>query len=161
MLRPLGSGRRRSLARGARWLLGRGTRSDGDSATAIPHDSSAPGVWDANPRVHTEGTRLLLEASLSAGFGTYLQQSITLAYPDRGDQWLDEDTPLDDSPERAEVVIPVRFMSAQVRSVDLARLRWCVLRGGMLVGPGTAQEATVAQLQAGEGRVTMEVASSL
>ena len=96
---------------------------------------------------------MLLEASLSAGIDAYLQQSITLAYPDGGERWLDEDTPFDPSLERAEVVVPVRVMETQVRSVDPERLRWCVLRAGMLVGPGTAQEATIARLQAGEERV--------
>jgi nucleoside-diphosphate-sugar epimerase len=61
-------------------------------------------------------------------------------------------TPFDASPERAEVV-PVSVMEAQVRPVDPRRLHWCVLRGGMLVGPGTAQEATVTRLLAGEERV--------
>jgi nucleoside-diphosphate-sugar epimerase len=122
-------------------------------ATVIPRDFAAPGAWHASTRPRTEGTRLLLEAALSAAVDVYLQQSITLAYPDGGDRWLDEDTPFDASPERAEVVVPVRVMEAQVRSVDPRRLRWCVLRGGMLVGPGTAQEATVTRLLAGEERV--------
>jgi nucleoside-diphosphate-sugar epimerase len=122
------------------------------AATAIPRDFAAPGAWDANTRLRTEGTRLMLEASLSVGADAYLQQSITLAYPDGGDRWLDEDTPFDASPERAEIVVPVRVMEAQVRSVNPERLRWCVLRAGMLVGPGTAQEATMARLLAGEER---------
>jgi nucleoside-diphosphate-sugar epimerase len=62
-------------------------------------------------------------------------------------------TPFDAAPEQAEVVVPVSVMEAQVRPVDPRRLHWCVLRGGMLVGPGTAQEATVTRLLAGEERV--------
>lgn len=116
------------------------------TATAIPSDSSASGAWDANTRLRTEGTRVLLEAALAAGVEAYVQQSIALAYPDGGERWIDEDTPLDASPERAEVVAPVRVMEAQVRSVDPGRLRWTVLRGGTLVGPGTAQEAVIARL---------------
>ena len=54
------------------------------AATAISRDFAAPGAWDANTRLRTEGTRLLLEASLSAGVDAYLQQSITLAYPEAG-----------------------------------------------------------------------------
>jgi nucleoside-diphosphate-sugar epimerase len=123
------------------------------AATAIPRDLAAPGAWDDNTRLRTEGTRLTLEASLSAGVDVYLQQSITLTYPDGGERWLEEDTPFDTSPERAEVVVPVRVMETQVRSVDPGRLRWCVLRAGMLVGPGTAQEATIARLVAGKERV--------
>ena len=39
--------------------------------------------------LRTEGTRLLLEASTPAESDAYLQQSITLAYPDCGDRWLE------------------------------------------------------------------------
>ena len=123
------------------------------AATAVPRDPSSPGAWDAETRLRTEGTRVLLEASLSAGAGAYVQQSIVLAYPDGGERWIDEDDPLDASPARTEVVAPVRAMEAQVRSVDPGRLRWTILRGGTLVGPGTAQDATVARLRDGEETV--------
>lgn len=123
------------------------------AATAIPRDPSAPGAWDTNTRLRTEGTRVLLEASLTAGAEAYVQQSIALAYPDSDERWIDEGAPLDTSPGRAEVVAPVRVMEAMVRSVNSGRLRWTVLRGGTLVGPGTAQETTVARLRAGEEMV--------
>lgn len=58
-------------------------------ATAIPRDFNAPGAWDANTRLRIEGTRSLLDASLKAGVERYVQQSITLAYEDGGDRWLD------------------------------------------------------------------------
>lgn len=37
------------------------------AATAIPRDLAAPGAWDANTRLRTDGIRLLLDASLAAG----------------------------------------------------------------------------------------------
>ena len=123
------------------------------AATSVPADPSSPGAWDANTRLRTEGTRVLLEAGLEAGAEAYVQQSITLAYPDGGDGWVGEDTPLDTAPERAEVIAPVRVMEAQVRSVDTGQLRWTILRGGTLVGAGTAQDATVARLRSREERV--------
>lgn len=119
------------------------------AATAIPADSAAPGAWDANTRLRTEGTRLLLAATLAAGVAAYIQQSIVMAYPDSGNRWLDEATPLDTSPARAGVVGPVAIMEGLVQAVAPEQLRWVILRGGAFVGPGTAQDRTLARLRAG------------
>ena len=70
-------------------------------ATAIPADPKNQEGWTLTARLRTEGARTLITAAQAAGVGFYLQQSIELAYPDRGDQWIDEQTPLDASPERA------------------------------------------------------------
>ncbi len=64
-------------------------------ATAIPNDFKAPGAWDTNTRLRTEGTRRLLNASLDAGVRHYIQESISMAYPDRGEEWIQEDTGLE------------------------------------------------------------------
>lgn len=122
-------------------------------ATAIPRDLNAPNAWDANTRLRTEGTRKLLDAALAVGAKKYIQQSIVFAYPDGGDQWLEENTPLDDSPARATVVAPVREMEARVRAIPPTQLSWCILRGGAFVGPGTAQENLIAQLREGTATV--------
>jgi nucleoside-diphosphate-sugar epimerase len=119
------------------------------AATAIPADFGAPGAWDANTRLRTDGTGLLLAASLAAGVAAYIQQSIVMAYPDSGDHWLDEATPQDTSPARSSVAGPVVTMEGLVRAADPAQLRWCILRGGAFVGPGTAQEQMLARLRAG------------
>lgn len=119
-------------------------------ATAIPSDFKAPGAWEANTRLRTEGTRRLLAAALAAGSRTYVQQSIVMAYVDGGEEWLEESTPLDTSAERAEVCAPVREMEAQVQAVDPGRMRCVILRGGIFAGPGTFQEGTVARVRAGQ-----------
>ena len=118
-------------------------------ATAIPRDMSAPHAWDANNRLRTDGTRILLQATLKAGAKQYIQQSIVMAYPDRGDEWITEDTPFDASPERAEVNASVIIMEDLVRTLSAGRLRWCILRGGRFVGPGTFAENTLADLRNG------------
>ncbi len=119
-------------------------------ATAIPRKMSVPGAWDATTRLRTEGTQLLLKASLEAGVERYIQQSIVVAYPDGGDRWLDEHTALDTSPARAIICEPVITMEALVRSTPLERLNWCILRGGTFVGRDTAQDQLVAMLRAGK-----------
>ncbi|MBF6613335.1 MAG: NAD(P)H-binding protein [Chloroflexi bacterium] len=125
-------------------------------ATAIPRDFGAPGAWDANTRLRIEGTRSLLDASLVAGVERYVQQSITLAYEDGGDRWLDESTPFDTSPARARTSGPVIEMERMVRAVPLDRLAWCILRGGSFVGRGTAQESVIQRLHEGVERVSCD-----
>jgi 2-alkyl-3-oxoalkanoate reductase len=119
-------------------------------ATAIPSNPSAPGAWETNTRLRTKGTRHLLAAALQVGATCYIQQSITLAYPDSGDAWLDEDQPLDTSPARATICGPVIEMERMVRDVPPDRLRWSILRGGLFVGPGTGQEKLLTRLRAGQ-----------
>lgn len=120
------------------------------AATAIPTDPTAPGAWENNSRLRTEGTRRLLDAALRAGVPQYIQQSIVMAYIDGGDRWLDESTPLDSSPARAGVCAPVIAMEGMVKANDPAQLAWCIVRGGLFVGPGTGQEALIARLRAGQ-----------
>lgn len=125
-------------------------------ATAIPRDMTAPNAWDANTRVRTEGTRLLLESALTHGAAVYVQQSIVMAYEDGGDEWLDESTPLDSGPARAIICGPVVAMESMVRAIPPGRLRWCILRGGSFVGPETFQDDLVAGLRAGRATVPCE-----
>lgn len=125
-------------------------------ATAIPRDFAAPHAWDANTHLRTDGVRLLLEASLAAGVGRYVQQSITMAYPDHGDDWITEDAPLDSSPERAQVCAPVMTMEQMVRTTPLEQLQWCILRGGAFVGKDTFQAKVIEGLRLGKEIVPCE-----
>lgn len=113
------------------------------AATAIPKEGSPPEAWAANARIRAEGTAHLLAATLAVGAAAYVQQSICFAYPDLGDQWIDETTPLNTS--RANLI----DMESQVRAIPADRLRWTILRGGIFVGPGTFQDDTIARLRAG------------
>jgi nucleoside-diphosphate-sugar epimerase len=116
-------------------------------ATAIPGNPSAPGAWETNTRLRTEGTRSLLDAALANGVDYYFQQSIVMAYINGGDEWLDENTPLDTSRTISE---PVIRMEAMVREVPIEKMPWCILRGGLFVGPGTGQDETVARIREGK-----------
>jgi nucleoside-diphosphate-sugar epimerase len=117
------------------------------AATAIPTDFEQPGAWDANTRIRTEGTAHLLAAALQAGAQVYLQQSICFAYPEMGDEWITEETPLDQT--RTALV----EMEQQVRVIPTDRLRWSILRGGTFVGRGTFQDDAIAKLRAGQQKV--------
>lgn len=66
-------------------------------ATAIPsiEKMAKRQAWATNDRLRAETTGLLVDAALTHGVGRFIQQSITLPYADGGDDWLDEDSPLD------------------------------------------------------------------
>lgn len=53
-------------------------------------------AWATNDRLRREGTHVMVEAALATGATRFIKESVCFSYPDRGDQWIDEDTPLDD-----------------------------------------------------------------
>jgi nucleoside-diphosphate-sugar epimerase len=118
-------------------------------ATSIPLNFTDPNAMKANTRLRTSGTKMLLEASIKAGVNRYIQQSITMAYPDHGDNWITEDMSLDSSPERAGICTPVITMEKMIQTIPLKNLEWCILRGGTFVGEGTFQENTIEKLRTG------------
>ncbi|GAC1390194.1 MAG: NAD(P)-dependent oxidoreductase [Ktedonobacteraceae bacterium] len=122
-------------------------------ATAIPRNMSAPGAWDVNTRLRVEGTQRLLQASLAVGVKHYIQQSIVMAYPDGGDAWIYENTPLDASPQRASICAPVIDMEDLIRDIAHEQLHWCILRGGNFVGSETAQDSLIATVRTGKSVV--------
>lgn len=108
-------------------------------ATAIPptKDALRASAWAETVRIRTEGSEAVVGAVLDAGVGRLVQESIVMAYPDRGDAWIDEDVPLDDFPT-AE---PVRVAEANARRVTEAGGTGVVLRFGLFYGPGAASSA--------------------
>jgi len=52
-------------------------------------------TWMETGRLRTDGARLLVDASIIEGVGTYIHESIALVYADGGAAWLDEGAPLD------------------------------------------------------------------
>ena len=121
-------------------------------ATAIPanpYNLSAEN-WETTTRLRTEGTKHLLAAALQAGATRYIQQSITMAYTDGGDAWLDEDQPFDTGPARAGICAAIIEMEQMVRAISIDRLQWSILRGGLFVGPGTGQVKLLERLRAGQ-----------
>lgn len=119
-------------------------------ATSIPQDAAGPDAWEANTRLRTDAVQLLLKASLEAGAKRYIQQSITMAYPDCGDDWITEDMPLDVSPERAQPCDPVIKMEGMIQNIPPRTLQWCILRGGSFVGTDTFQDGLIENLRAGK-----------
>ncbi len=53
-----------------------------------------PGAWTENDRIRRVGSANLVDAAIAAGVSRFVQESFAPAYPDRGDQWIGEETPL-------------------------------------------------------------------
>jgi nucleoside-diphosphate-sugar epimerase len=113
-------------------------------ATAIPR-AGHPQDWNLNDRIRREGTQNLLAACHKNGVSRYVQQSTTLLYGDCGNTIVDETQALHPIP-LVESAFDMETM-VQESSTD-----WCILRGGLLYGPGTWREEAWRQ-EAREGRL--------
>jgi nucleoside-diphosphate-sugar epimerase len=118
-------------------------------ATAIPSDPNAPDAWTANDQLRTIGVRTLIDAALEAGVRRYLQQSITMVYPDNGQDWILEEMPLDSVSNRAHITGTIMVMEGMVRAIHEEQMQWVILRGAVFVGPGTFQGRLIENLRAG------------
>lgn len=89
-------------------------------------------AWAPSERIRTEGSAAVVDAALAVGITRFVQESVSMIYPDRGDEWIDEE------------VAPDPFPNAQGNLVAEANARrFCaaggvgvVLRFGLFYGPG-------------------------
>jgi nucleoside-diphosphate-sugar epimerase len=65
-------------------------------ATHIPSSMRMlfPGAWRQNDRVRREVSSNLAEAAIAGGAKRFIQESFGLTYPESGDAWIDETTPI-------------------------------------------------------------------
>jgi nucleoside-diphosphate-sugar epimerase len=89
-------------------------------------------AWRDNDRVRTEGSAAVVDAAIAAGVERVLQESVSMLYPDRGAEWIDEDVQPDPFPmARANLAAEAnahRFSAAGGTGV--------VLRFGWFYGSG-------------------------
>jgi nucleoside-diphosphate-sugar epimerase len=69
-------------------------------ATNIPPITKAwkDGAWEVNDRLRREGTRVIADACLDAGVEVLVKETVSFFYEDGGDEWIDEDWPIDRRP---------------------------------------------------------------
>jgi nucleoside-diphosphate-sugar epimerase len=141
------------------------------------------GAWRLNDRIRSEGVSKLTEAATRGGVPRLIQESFAPAYPDRGDDWIDEQTPLDppaycktvldaeasvaEYSARGHTGIVMRFAAfygpdaMQVSSyIDGLRRGWAALPGGpdryfSSISHDDAASAVVAALNAPAGVYTV------
>ncbi len=91
-------------------------------------------AFEENTRVRVEGSAAVSDAALEAGVGRLIQESVSMLYPDRGAEWIDEDTPIDRYP-MAEANIAAERSAWQFAEAERTAT---VLRFGLFYGPGAA-----------------------
>jgi nucleoside-diphosphate-sugar epimerase len=91
-------------------------------------------AWADTERVRMEGSAVVVDAALAAGVGTLVQESVSMLYPDGGDQWIDESLRPDCYPN-AEGNLAAEASAA--RFSDAGRTG-VVLRLGLFYGPGAS-----------------------
>ncbi|GMV59867.1 MAG: hypothetical protein AMXMBFR72_29600 [Betaproteobacteria bacterium] len=107
-------------------------------ATHIPPSTARlllPGAWRENDRIRRVASANLVDAALAASVQRFVQESFAPVYPDHGDAWIDESTPLQ----------PARF-NASVADAEAAARRFgdagrtsVVLRFAAFYGPDAYQ----------------------
>ncbi|MBC7594496.1 MAG: NAD(P)-dependent oxidoreductase [Kineosporiaceae bacterium] len=102
-------------------------------ATRVPIGNAAllPGAWKANDRIRSEGSRVVIDAAREAGIGRVVQQSLSFIYGDHGDDWIDENSPIDVT-RYAE---PVVVAESQLENFARNEGAGVSLRFGLITGP--------------------------
>lgn len=103
-------------------------------ASALPKTSQFmfPGAWKANSRVRIDGSAAVVDAALAAGVPRVIQESVSMLYPDRGSEWIDESVPVDHYP----MAVANHAAEANARRFADAGGIGTVLRLGWFYGPG-------------------------
>ena len=82
------------------------------TADAMP----TPGAWDENDRLRTEASAVIARAARAAGVPRLIQESLAFVYADGGDDWLDEDAPVQASgPTETALVDPLEDVGTATR----------------------------------------------
>ncbi len=108
-------------------------------ATKIPplRKAALMSAWEENDRIRSEASHNLAHAAVATGAEVFVQESIAFVYGDRGDEWIDEDEPLWDSP----FTEALRAADAAAQSVTDAGARGIVLRFGFFMAADSDQMA--------------------
>ncbi|MGH9205718.1 MAG: NAD-dependent epimerase/dehydratase family protein [Acidimicrobiales bacterium] len=122
-------------------------------ATHIPTFSKAalPKAWAENDRIRTEGSRNLVDAALAARAGLYVQESVTFAYPDMGDGWIDETVPF----EPVANVASVAAAESHAQRFTDAECTGVVLRFGLFYAADSSHTASIVKAARWKMAVTL------
>ena len=110
-------------------------------ATHIPPFSRAARAkaWRVNDRLRREGSKNLVDATIAAGAGRYVQESVGFLYADGGDGWITEDHPV------APTSITASALDAEKQAQRFAAAGGTavVLRFASFYGPDSSHTADV------------------
>jgi nucleoside-diphosphate-sugar epimerase len=92
-------------------------------------------AWRENDRIRTIGVANLVASAASVGVARFVQESFALIYPDSGDRWIDETTPIAPAPYNATVIDAERSVAAFAEKNGVG----VTLRFAALYGPDADQ----------------------
>ena len=103
-------------------------------ATALPptHRFVSRRAWAENDRIRSEGSRVVVDAALAAHVPVLVQESVSMVYPDRGDEWITEAT----APDPYPMAEPNLAAEGSARRFTEEGGTGIVLRFGWFYGPG-------------------------
>jgi nucleoside-diphosphate-sugar epimerase len=106
-------------------------------ATHIPPPSRIflPWAWRENDRIRRDASAVIADACISANVPRFVQESFAPVYPDRGDRWIDESTPI----EPVKYNRTVADAEASAERFSKSGRTGVTLRFGGFYGPDAAQ----------------------
>jgi 2-alkyl-3-oxoalkanoate reductase len=115
-------------------------------ATHIPSLTRAglPGAWKENDRIRRLVSANLIEAALAGGAAHFVQESIGFVYPDRGDDWIDEQI----EPQPTAVTESALEAEANVARFTRDGRTGVVLRFAQFYGPGAIHSRQAVRMAA-------------
>ena len=113
-------------------------------ATSLPSPQRfvLDSAWTECLRIRTEGSAAINDASLAAGVGRVVQESVAMIYPDSGDRWIDEADPVDHYP----IAAGNHAAEANARRFGHSGRDVVVLRFGLFYGHGAAHSEQIMDL---------------
>jgi nucleoside-diphosphate-sugar epimerase len=121
-------------------------------ATHIPPSARAalPGAWDDNDRLRRDASRNLVDGAVAGGATRFVQESVTFAYSDARDVWIDETA----SYEPAKYAGTLSDAEASTARFTAGGGAGVVLRFAAFYGPDSHH--TVDELRAARRRVALQ-----
>jgi nucleoside-diphosphate-sugar epimerase len=113
-------------------------------ASALPPTTSfwRRSAWQECERVRIEGSSSVVDAALAARVPRLIQESVAMLYTDGGDQWIDEEHPVDHYP----ITTGNHGAEASARRFTESGGTATILRFGVFYGRGAAHSEQILQL---------------
>jgi nucleoside-diphosphate-sugar epimerase len=99
-------------------------------------------AWAECLRIRTKGSATVVDAALAAGVQRVVQESVAMIYRDAGDQWINEDSPVDHYP----IAAGNHAAETSGRRFAESRRDTAILRFGLFYGPGAVHSEQILRL---------------
>lgn len=103
--------------------------------------------WREDDRVRAEGSRILVDAALHQDVSRLVQEATTFIYPDRGEDWITEQTIPAPNPRSQTATMAATDQAARFTAAGGSAV---VLRFGQFYGPDRASSEVLARARARE-----------